>query len=76
MEASERLSKYFKGKKEPNWTSIILNLVPFVSDVIKVIFENRKNNGKLKLIKLVVEIHGQDMNCADLIDRINKVLDQ
>lgn len=76
MEASERLSKYFKGSKDPNWGSIILNIIPFVTDVIKLIFENRKCNGKIKLIKLVIDIHGPEMECKDLIERINKIIEQ
>jgi len=76
MEASEKFKRYFKSQKEPNWGMILMNLVPFVGDVIRLLFENRKANGKIKLIKLVMEIHGPEMDCKDLIDRINKIIEQ
>lgn len=74
MEASERLTKYY-SHQQPNWGMILTNIFPFVRDVMKMIFEHRKSNGKIKLIELVMDVHG-DEECSLLKERINKILKQ
>lgn len=74
MEASARLIKYY-SHQQPNWGMILTNIFPFVRDVMMMIFESRKANGKIKLIELVMDVHGDD-ECSLLKERINKILKQ